>query len=117
MQKHRATLVEDLRRKLEEHKQYILQEVEKMFVVFQKEVYDSLVHQQEEQGLYSPDQMHDYEESIHVAITELYERIGMLKGEQCLAALIMFYGEGRHEIQQLKSEISSYVNKHEPKAI
>ena len=66
-----------------------------MFKNFEKEVYESIIDQEDQDRLYNPAQLQDQEENVHKAITELYEKIGILKGDQCLAGLITFYGEGR----------------------
>lgn len=37
-------------------------------------------------------------------INELYDKIGLVKGDQCLAALIMYYGEEREKIGEIKAD-------------
>lgn len=37
-------------------------------------------------------------------INDLYDKIGMVKGEQCLAALILYYGEEQEKIGQIKTQ-------------
>ena len=67
-----------------------------MFANFEKEVYTTFLREEEQKGLFNANEIEDNQLATREAITELYEKIGMLKGEQCLAALIMFFGEGRN---------------------
>jgi hypothetical protein len=41
---------------------------------------------------------------VQDTINELYDKIGLVKGDQCLAALIMYYGEEREKIGEIKAD-------------
>lgn len=92
MKKHRTSIIEELSIQLNEHKNQVHQQIDEMFAEYEKQVCRTIFAQEEEEGLFDPLIISRHEEEIHNGITELYERIGMLKGDQCLAAIIMFYG-------------------------
>lgn len=50
-------------------------------------------------------------------INDLYDKIGLIKGDQCLAALIMYYGEEREKIGQVKSDCEKFIFRHDSSKI
>jgi hypothetical protein len=62
---------------------------------FEEQVYDIIANDYNKEELYIDDDITEYELRVQNTINELYKKIAALKGDQCLAAMIKFYGRDR----------------------
>ena len=53
--------------------------------------------------------IHDY---INQQIETLYDKIGVLKSEHCLAALIRFYDHEQQDFEEAQRDVNEYLEKH-----
>lgn len=60
---------------------------------FQQEVYKAVTADYEQQGLYKQDEINELIYKIKGTNNDLYGKVGQIKGDECLAALIMYLGD------------------------
>lgn len=84
---------------------------------YEHDVYNIVVADYDEEGLYRENDINQFQYKVQDTINELYDKIGMIKGEQCLAALILYYGEEREKIGEVKAECEKFIFKHDSSKI
>lgn len=82
--------------KFEEHENKLIEEIKAKYA---------------EEGVYNRKECEEVREFIATQIEHLYEKITHLKGDQCLAALIRYYENDEHVLNQELEEVSDYIDR------
>ena len=55
--------------------------------------------------------------NIQKKIGDLYQKIGILKGDQCLSALITYHSKSKDDLQILKKQLRYSINREKEKGV
>lgn len=64
-------------------------------------------------GIYDVEESQSISRTINSNINALYDKIGLLKTEQCLGALIRFHDHEGEDFNHVMRDVQKYIDKHQ----
>lgn len=106
------TLAKNVHEQLSQSKQEVYTKIELMFSKYESKVLREVEDYYRSSLVYDQEESETIREFITERIDMIYSKVGLLKGDQCLAALIKFYDSEQHEYEAELKEVASYLDKH-----
>ena len=110
--KYRENLAEIVHEQLTTCKQEIYVKIEQVFQKYEFRLIKEVEEKYHNSVLYESEESQTIREYIGEQIELLYDKIGTLKGDQCLAGLIRFYDHEQKDCEDGLRDVNEYLIKH-----
>lgn len=110
--KYRENLATNIHEQLTNCKEEIYVKIEQIFQKYESKLVREVEENYRNAALYETEESQTISEYVTEQIEVLYEKIAVLKSDQCLAGLIRFYDHEQQDCEEGLRDVNEYLTKH-----